>query len=228
MISKKNIKMSDFLYQDHRLLAVLYRLGIGLGFGEKTVDETCRAAEVNTDTFLLIANVYSLENYIPSQELLHAANVLDIVKYLHISHSYYLDIEFAELEKNLTELIKPCNSAQKAVISKFFADYKAEVQHHFSYEEDIVFPYIYAIVKGEKVEGYSIETFEENHDNIEEKMDDLRNIIMKYLPSECDTVTAIRILSHLSSLEEDLDKHTYIENSILIPLINEMEKAIDE
>lgn len=228
MTLKKNMKMSDFLCEDHRLPAVLYRLGIDLGFGEKTVEETCRAAGVNTDTFLLIANVYSLDSYLPSQELLHAANVMDIVKYLHTSHSYYLDIEFAELEKNLDELIKPCSEAQKTVISRFFADYKAEVRNHFLYEEETVFPYVESIVHGRKVEGYSIDTFEENHENIEEKMDDLRNIILKYLPAECDTVTAIRILSHLSSLEDDLDKHTYIENSVLIPIINEMEEGVNE
>ncbi len=225
MTQKNNMKMADFISGDHRLIAVLYRLGIGLGFGERTVEEICRASGINSDTFMLIANIYTVEHYIPTQEILDAADMMDIVKYLHASHSYYLDIEFPDLEKELEELISPCNPAQKAVISKFFADYKKEVENHFAYEEDIVFPYVKSIINGRRIAGYSIDKFEEHHDNIQEKVDDLRNIIMKYLPKECDSVVALRILGHLCSLNEDLEKHTYIENKVLIPLVDTNENT---
>ena len=69
-----------------------------------------------------------------------------------------------------------------------------------------------------------METFEENHNNIDEKLNDLRNIVMKYLPPVCDTVAAIRALSRLCTLEADLEKHTMIENSILIPMVNRLEE----
>ena len=36
------MKMADLVGADYRLLTVIYRLGIKLGFGEKTVEETCR------------------------------------------------------------------------------------------------------------------------------------------------------------------------------------------
>ena len=39
---RKNMKMADLVGADYRLLTVIYRLGIKLGFGEKTVEETCR------------------------------------------------------------------------------------------------------------------------------------------------------------------------------------------
>ena len=54
---RKNMKMADLLGADYRLLTVIYRLGIKMGFGEKTVEETCRESGVNCDTFLLIARV---------------------------------------------------------------------------------------------------------------------------------------------------------------------------
>ena len=60
---RKNMKMADLIGADYRLLTVIYRLGINLGFGEKTVEETCRESGVNCDTFLLIANVYATEGY---------------------------------------------------------------------------------------------------------------------------------------------------------------------
>ena len=220
---RKNMKMADLIGADYRLLTVIYRLGIKLGFGEKTVEETCRESGVNCDTFLLIANVYATEGYVPTTEMMTAASAIDLVRYLHASHSYYLDHEIQDLSRIFEDLLRPCAPMQRDVIMRFFAGYRKEVENHFAYEEDIVFPYVRSVAGGQRVEGYSMETFEENHNNIDEKLNDLRNIVMKYLPPVCDTVTAIKALSRLCTLEADLEKHTLIENSILIPMVNRLE-----
>ena len=220
---RKNMKMADLLGADYRLLTVIYRLGIKLGFGEKTVEETCRESGVNCDTFLLIANVYTTDGYVPTTEMMTAASAIDLVRYLHASHSYYLDHEIHDLSRIFEELLSSCAPMQRDVIMRFFDGYREEVENHFAYEENIVFPYVRSVAGGQKVEGYSMETFEENHNNIDEKLNDLRNIVMKYLPPVCDTVTAIKALSRLCTLEADLEKHTLIENSILIPMVNRLE-----
>lgn len=218
------MKMADLLGIDHRLLTVIYRLGIRLGFGEKTVEETCLESGVNCDTFLLIANVYSTEGYVPTTEAMNAASAMDIVKYLHASHSYYLEHPVKDLDLLFEELLQPCPGMQRDVIMKFFSEYKDEVKSHFAYEEDIVFPYVKSVVECRRENGYSMEKFEENHNNIDEKLNDLRNIVMKYLPPVCDTATAVKALSRLCILEEDLEKHTLIENTILIPMVNRLEE----
>ena len=218
------MKMADLLGADYRLLTVIYRLGIKLGFGEKTVEETCRESGVNCDTFLLIANVYATDGYVPTTEMMTAASAIDLVRYLHASHSYYLEHEIKDLDQIFRDLLSPCPPMQREVLMRFFSEYRAEVENHFAYEEEIVFPYVRSVAGGQKIEGYSMETFEENHNNIDEKLNDLRNIIMKYLPPVCDTVTAIRALSRLCTLEVDLEKHTLIENSILIPMVNRLEE----
>ena len=224
MTMRKNSKMADLIGADYRLLTVLYRLGIKLGFGEKTVEETCKENGVNCDTFLLIANIYATEGYVPTPEMMTTASAMDIVKYLHASHSYYLDHEIKDLDRIFEDLLSPCSKMQRDVIMTFFSDYKKEVENHFVYEEDIVFPYVKSVSEGHKKNGYSMETFEENHSNIDEKLNDLRNIVMKYLPPACDTVKAIKALTRLCTLEEDLEKHTLIENSVLIPMVNRMEE----
>lgn len=218
------MKMAGLIGSDYRLLTVLFRMGIRLGFGEKTVEEICMENNVNCDTFLLIANIYSTDGYIPTAEVISSASAMDIVKYLHASHSYYLEHEINELDRIFSDLLSPCSGMQRDVIMKFFSEYREEVENHFAYEEDIVFPYVMAVAEGSRPDNYSMEKFEENHNNIDEKLNDLRNIVMKYLPPVCDTVTAIRALSRLCSLEADLEKHTMIENSILIPMVNRLEE----
>lgn len=218
-----NIKMADLIGSDYKILTILYRLGIKLGVGEHSVKEVCEANNINVTSFILICNCYRNIHYIPQKSDLENASVEVIVEYLKSSHSYYMNNNFAELEKNLLELVKPCEEKQKKIIIKFFKEYKMEVEHHFAYEEDIVFPYIDSVIKGEKSNEYSIDIFEKNHSNIKEKLHDLKNIVMKYLPPVCNTVLAINVLALLFALEGDFEKHTMIENNILIPMVNKLE-----
>ena len=72
------------------LLSVLSRLGVDLGFGEITIGEACLRHSLDVNSFLLVCNVYTYDDYIPSDELLSAGSPADIVKYLHNSHVFYL------------------------------------------------------------------------------------------------------------------------------------------
>ena len=120
-------------------------------------------------------------------------------------------------------MVEPCDDMQKKIVSKFVADYKLQVEKHFAYEEMTVFPYVRALKEGKMMEGYSIEQFEENHSNIDETLGDLKNIVMKYLPDTCDTVLRNEVLYRIYRLDEDLAKHTIIEDRVLIPIVNRME-----
>ena len=59
---------------------------------------------------------------------------------------------------------------------------------------------------------------------VEEKLEDLKNILLKYLPPQCDSQNVMMVLSHLHLLEKDLQKHTLIEDDILVPVVNAMER----
>ena len=47
---------------------------------------------------------------------------------------------------------------------------------------------------------------------------------MKYLPPVCDTVLRNSVLYHIFFLEDDLDRHTLIENNVLVPMVNRLEE----
>ena len=224
IVLSPSMKLADLIELNYSLLIVLSRLGIDLGFGENTVEEVCRARNIDINSFLLICGIYTYDDYIAPNELLRDGNPLDVVRYLHSSHAFYLEDELKKLETSLEDLVTPCDVSQKKVIFKFFSEYKKEVENHFAYEEETVFPYVAAMMQGTVRDGYSIEQFEENHSNIDEKLNDLKNIVMKYLPSVCDTVLRNSVLYHIFFLEEDLDKHTLIENNVLVPMVNRLEE----
>ena len=224
MVLSPTMKLADLIELNYSLLIVLSRLGIDLGFGENTVAEVCRSHGIDVSSFLLICGVYTYDDYIAPNELLKAGNPADIVKYLHSSHSFYLDDELRKLEQTIGELVLPCDGNQQKVIFRFFSEYKKEVENHFAYEENTVFPYVAALLAHDTHDGYSMEQFEENHSNIDEKLNDLKNIVMKYLPPICDTVLRNSVLYHIFFLEDDLDRHTMIENNVLVPMVNRLEE----
>ena len=54
--------------------------------------------------------------------------------------------------------------------------------------------------------------------------DDLKNIITKYLKEEYSSPLSFELLADIYSVEKDLCKHSLIENRLLIPLVEKMEK----
>ena len=76
---------------------------------------------------------------------------------------------------------------------------------------------------GKRDPHYSIDHFEENHSNIEEKLSDLKNLILKSLPATCDDRLRVRLLNYIFALQSDLDSHTAIEDNILVPMVRLIE-----
>ena len=50
-------KMCEVIASQPSLLQMISRFGIQLGVGERTVKEVCEASQVDTNTFLAVANV---------------------------------------------------------------------------------------------------------------------------------------------------------------------------
>ena len=217
------MKMADLVEKDFHLLGLLSRFGIDQRFGDDTVEQICHAADVDTDTFLLLCEVYSAPDFRPSAEMLMNCRLPDILRYLHQSHDYYVNRSLVELAEALNKLTEPCSPTQKQVIQRFFADYRTELERHFELEEKTVIPYVRNLLLGFHNTSYTIDRFEENHAQIHETLSDLKNLIMKSLPDVCDNRQRIAVLLSIYHLEHDLDHHTCIEDEVLVPMVRLLE-----
>ena len=237
MLITKDNKMGDIILHDHQLLAVLHRFEIGLGFGEKTVEEICKSHNINTDFFLEITNAFHDGNFFTDKKLKDFSLVL-IVEYLIKSHIFYTDKKIPEIE-GLINSIKYKTGDEKfsAIVKKFFNEYKTELKLHIEKEEQSIYPYVIKLENAiqdkeisqelfDELKNQSILKYRDEHDNIEEKLFDLKNIIIKYLPPPENPDVCNVILSKLFRLEQDLNNHSKIENKVMIPAANEMEKEI--
>ncbi len=220
------MKLSELIDINYNLLTIIDRIGLGFAFGDLNIEEACKRAGINANTFLLICNIYTFSGYQPSVHNLQKAEIKDIVKYLHQSHAYYISVAVKTIEDSMQEMMNNCEERYKSIIWKFFREYKEELRKHFEYEEAVVFPYVSNVINHNGAENYTIMEYEENHTNIEEKLNDLKNIIMKYMPQQCSNRDISNVLLNLYRLEEDLAKHTEIEENILIPVVNRLEEDI--
>ena len=219
------MSVSDLIDIDYSLLQVISRIGLDLKYASLPVSEACRRCGVDPDTFILICNVYSFPDRRPSDSELGKGDIRGIIAYLHASHIHYMGQALRVLENSFDKLVAPFDEKQKNVVLKFFNDYKAELDKHFAYEEEVVFPYIEALRRdGTRTSGYSIEQFEEHHENVEEKLEDLKNIVMKYLPGDCSNELRIMVLLSIYHFRDDLRRHTYVENNILVPVVGGLER----
>ena len=219
----KNMKMSELVESNYHLLGIMSRLGITGSFSEHTVEEICARYSLDADTFVLICTVYSTKGYKPTEEELRRCSVSDILRYLHSSHDFYLNSALKRLSPALEQMTEPTSQVQQKVIRHFFDSYKTELVKHFAYEEDTVIPYVKRLLAGHAPSGFSMAVFKENHSNIDESLSDLKNLIMNSLPAECNGALRIEVLSNLFHLQEDLAHHTYIEDCILVPLVEILE-----
>jgi regulator of cell morphogenesis and NO signaling len=208
------MKVADLVDSNSHLLGVLSRMGIPMGLGDATVEETCRLHGVDTDTFLLICNMYSFRDYIPSEEEMTRLDPAQVVSYLKQSHIYYREDALVTLADAIRHMLEPCEERRRRFIRTFYDDYTAELEKHFAYEEANVFPFAEAIIRGDTTmeRFYQIEA---EHTDIEAKIGDLKRIILKYPPSECRSADIQQVLNFLYFLDEDLTRHNMVEDRLL-------------
>lgn len=233
LVISGNMKMADIVTSDKRALVLLPRFGIEMGFGDLSVKEVCAAKGINMDFFLLMVNVFLNKNYFPNQKL-QSVDVDMLLIYLENAHKYYLEERIPYLEELLTEFKAIVKHPATGQLEKFFRQYIAEVKDHLAYEDETAFPYVAALSEYIKKKNpdiseinYNIGVFEERHDNIEEKLSDLKSLLIKYFPPSNDRYIRIRILNELMDFEEDLINHARIEDKVLIPIVEQLEQKVN-
>lgn len=238
MLITKEMKMADAIHLNYLLLPVINRLGVQLGFQDKSIDKVCLEQNIDVDFFLTIINAFlGTDDQLSKQ--LQSHSVKDVVDYLLKTHSYYLERIIPEIENRINLLIQysQLSKDEFLLVKNFFEEYEKELYGHIALEEKFVYPYVIEIADAyhkkslstsleSKINSYPITSYEKEHTDIEAKLFDLKNILIKYLPTPNDSYISNRVLMELFTLEQDLSDHARIENMVLVPKITQMETAL--
>ncbi|MDR2009591.1 MAG: hypothetical protein LBQ22_03830 [Bacteroidales bacterium] len=222
--------MFDLIIENHSLLLLLEHFEIDFTVNNKTVEEICKENNINPEIFIAIGNIYN--GYNPSKITnINNDDIHCILKMLKNTHQYYKQDKYPEIQEYVRELYENNNSAEIVLVEKFFNEYFTEVIEHLDYEDDIAFPYFSQLLEIDmqnKNIDFSAYTYKEHHTDIESKLADLKNLLLKHLNLKNDLSLRRKLIFSLFELEFDLNVHSLIEEKLLIPMIQKIEKRKHE
>ena len=215
-------KMISLIRDNYDLLQMLGSFGISLGFGDKTVMETCEDNHVDTYTFLAVVN-FIINGYgeFEADEML---SVPTLLHYLEASHAYFLDFQMPYIRRELQESLDESESLAKLIL-RFYDEYAHEIRRHMKYEQKTLFPYVQALIDGQTVNDYNVDTFSKHHGATDKKLRELKLLIIKYLPQ--DGLHNNQLTATLHDIYENevwLRQHAMVEDHIFVPAIRRLEQ----
>lgn len=219
-----NMKLADLLLTNYRLLYIFPYFDISLGFGDITVKQACEEKAISVDLFLLVCNIYSNPKYTPDYAHLEKVPVKDLIAYLEKSHLDYINNRIPHIIAHVLDLVSDIPKKQGEMLVSFCEKYKEDVISHFKYEEEEVFPYVIGLLDKTVQPKKRIRSYEETHQSLATALQDLKNIIIKYLPpNKAIEQNRTNVLVYLFLFEADLGAHTLLEDKILVSLVEYIE-----
>ena len=215
-------KMISLIRDNYDLLQMLGSFGINLGFGDKTVKETCEDNDVDTYTFLAVVN-YTANDYgdFGADDKL---SVPTLLRYLEACHAYFLDFQLPYIRRELQESLDERESLAKLIL-RFYDEYAHEIRRHMKYEQKTLFPYVESLIEGHPINNYNVDTFSKHHSATDNKLRELKLLIIKYLP--LDGLHNNQLTATLHDIYENeawLRQHAMVEDDIFVPAIRRLEQ----
>lgn len=214
-------KLRSLIRDNSLLLMVMSRFGISLGFGNKNVNDICEQNKVDTATFLTVANFISKKECSYKQ-----VSLASLIHYLKRAHNYFLDFNLPTIRRRLIEAIDCSGTDEVALlILKFYDEYVIEVRRHMEYENETVFGYVEDLLQGRYQADYNIRMFADKHNDIAPKLEELKDIIIRYYPQkENDMLNSV--LFDIINCEQDLTSHCLVEDHLFVPAVELMEEEL--
>ena len=217
-------KMISIIRDNYNILQSLGSFGINLGFGDKTVPEVCEEQNVDTYTFLAVVN-FTINGY-KEYDNADRLSLSTLLHYLKASHAYYIDFQLPFIRKELVEALDEKDNLARLIL-KLYDDYAHSITNHMKYEEKMVFPYVQALIDGNVNATFDIETFSKHHIQVDQKLKELKSIIIKYLPSDgLHNNQLSATLYDIYNNEEWLTHHSEVEEEIFIPAVRNEERKL--
>lgn len=213
--------LRDIIEDNNQLLVVLNRFDISFGFGDGTVEKVCAENGVDTETFLAVINYISGKRWDQ-----YKISLLTLIGYLRKSHARFVEYSLPYIKRTLIEGIHQADNPEIAiVILQFYDKYIEEVKSHMGYEDTVIFSYVENLFKGVMSDRFKIADFSSSHDHMAAKLHDLKELfIYKYKQKNNEMINTA--LLHLMLCGKELIQHCEIENNLLFPQVEKLEREM--
>jgi len=220
------MKITDLFFENPSLLLMMEHFDLNFILNNKTVEEVCRDNNINKELFISIANLYN--GFLQVNESNLGIDDLNlIIKFLRNSHQYYINEKYPEISSLIDLVHQENDTPEIKLVKKFVREYFEDVAEHLDYEDKTVFPYFLSLVSPEaekkSATNVSVKIYSEHHSDIESKLDEIKNLLLKHITLKNDRKLRRKLLLCILELENDLQIHSIIEEKVLMPLISKVE-----
>ena len=217
---KPYMKMADLIDSNPYLLLMLLHFNIDFRVSDRTVQQICNQYNISELLFISIANLYTCSGTRGDQPF-SRKDLLQVIDFLKNTHNYYRFEKYPQISTYIRQLQENHPEKELKLLDKFFNEYFTEVREHLDYEDEVAFPYFITLLGSEHYsnnkEIYSSQEYGDHHTDIELKLKDLKNLLLKYIKIDNDLGLRRKLFMELYELEFDLYIHSLIEETILIP-----------
>lgn len=192
--------------------------------GKRPLDEACREKRVPVEQVLAAlraADAQPRDADDPS-----TLGMAALADHIVATHHRYLRSELPRLGAMLDKVINAhaVRHPELRLCGRVFGELRSELDAHMQTEEQVLFPMIRALERGERPTATAggavsepIEMLEHEHDEAGQALWELRRLTSDYTPP-ADACTTYRVLlDGLAALERDMHLHVHKENNVLFP-----------
>ena len=226
---KESDKICEVISSEPSLLQMICRFGIQLGVGDRTIREVCEATGVDTTTFLAVANVMKHGRGV-ADFYVDKIDMPTMVNHLKAAHEFFLDFQLLHIRRKLLEAIDCSRQNEVAfLILKYYDEYMSEVRKHMEYENKKVFDHVDRLLTGKPLTDFRIKHYSMHHDAMESRLEELKNIIIKYYtPTEGSSSDLLSdVLLSIYNCEGDLRSHCDMEDALFFPAVEILEAKVE-
>jgi DNA-binding CsgD family transcriptional regulator len=230
-------KLADVLQRDSRLIAVVERLGIELGFGDKSVREACAERKVDADLCAALLNIVSTERYYPAQPL-RALSTLQLVAYLRGTHQRYRRTRIGVVQAHIGRLVASGDGKQLQLVEQTFGEASRELQCYFSDMEEMLFTHVQQLyaccllqasgqaTPDDPTTPVNFPALQQRYQLACNKLRDVKDILIKYLTGNFDRTLRNAVIYQISDMEADLHSCLRIQELLLLPAMLQLRNTL--
>jgi regulator of cell morphogenesis and NO signaling len=203
--------------------------------GKKSIKDACREANIPGENLLeQIEGLSNTKSQTPGLNF-DQLSLSFLSEYIFEVHHKYLYENLPEIEF-LVNKVAFKHSEKYAWINEvqsLFSELKSDLESHMPKEEMILFPYVKSM-EGNQLQKRPVFSTISNpihmmlseHEHDGKILFKLREITNNYTPPEDACNSHLAMLAMLKDLDENLIQHIHLENNILFPKAEKMEKTL--
>lgn len=237
MLSDKNI--GELLEENHAYASILHWHGIdAFDYLPYTLGEVCRIKNIDTGS---IAHEMRKQGDHAGKtfEQLKKMSPVTLCNYLVQKHHHYAQRMLPVIEHHIkqTGITHHGQYPQLLLLANIFDTFKSDFLRHINYENTKVFPYVkklerYTVAFENMVllemKDFTMEEFILKHHHDDDEMHNIRLLLKGYRYEPNDALAYKVLMNELKTFEADLQEHSRIEEDILQPVAERMEKKLKE